>query len=95
MLRLRPRDVPGEFILIIVSGNLFDVMFCLQDDGSCLCDYGYIWQGPLAETSDVGEKEPISPFPTVLYGFFYQEKYHTCAARHPCNMNGESCFLFL
>ena len=63
-----------------------------QDDGSCLCDYGYIWQGPLAETSDVGEKEPISPFPTVLYGFFYQEKYHTCAARHPCNMNGESRF---
>ena len=52
-------------------------------------------QGPLAETSDVGEKEPISPFPTVMYGFFYQERYHTCAARHPCNMNGESCFLFL
>ena len=37
-------------------------------------------QGPLAETSDVGEKEPISPFPTVMYGFFYQERYHTCAA---------------
>ena len=51
-------------------------------------------QGPLAETSDVGEKEPISPFPTVMYGFFYQERYHTCAARHPCNMNGALFCLF-
>ena len=42
----------------------------------------------------MGEKEPISPFPTVLYGFFYQEKYHTCAARHPCNMNGALFCLF-
>ena len=60
-----------------------------QDDGSCLCDYGYIWQGPLAATSDIGEREPISPFPELLYGPFYQERYHTCAAKHPCNMNGE------
>ena len=34
-------------------------------------------------------REPISPFSELLYGPFYQERYHTCAAKHPCNMNGE------
>ena len=61
-----------------------------QDDGTCLCDYGYIWQGPLTEESAVGEKIAVSPFPKLSLGeYTYDPAYHNCSARHPCNFNGE------
>ena len=61
-----------------------------QDDGTCLCEYGYVWQGPLFEGSDVGVTEAVHPFPLADDPMVvYEPEYHTCAARHPCNMNGE------
>ena len=70
-----------------------------QDDGTCLCDYGAMWQGPLsAETAERVESEsgfpvkhPTYPFPTQRdYGYAeYDPAYHGCAALHPCSSNGE------
>ena len=61
-----------------------------QNDGTCLCDYGYLWQGPLTEDSDVGYREAIVPFPASSGGpTAYAPEYHNCSARHPCSFNGE------
>lgn len=61
-----------------------------QDDGTCLCDYGYIWQGPLFEGSDVGVIEPVVPFPLLDDPMYlYEPEWHGCRAKHPCNGNGE------
>ena len=63
-----------------------------QDDGTCLCDYGYIWQGPLEAESDVGFREAVLPYPWTaeyLGENAYVPRFHTCAAKHPCNQNGE------
>lgn len=75
-----------------------------QDDGTCLCDYGYIWQGPLgaeleeaatvAAANGLGQTVvAVTPFPALNDGrgaaTGYDAAYHTCGARHPCNANGE------
>ena len=70
-----------------------------QDDGTCLCDYGAMWQGPLsAEVAALAEREtgfavkhPTYPFPTLRdFGFAaYDPKTHGCVAKHPCSGNGE------
>ena len=70
-----------------------------QDDGTCLCDYDALWQGPLSETTAARvEREtgfavehPAYPFPSQReYGFSeYDPKFHGCAAKHPCSNNGE------
>jgi hypothetical protein len=59
-----------------------------QVDGACLCDYGYLWQGPWA-----GNEAGQLPFPSMSalgypQGEFHYE-YHNCSVLHPCNQNGE------
>ena len=34
-----------------------------QDDGECVCDYGYIWQPATRASSDIGKKMAITPYP--------------------------------
>lgn len=70
-----------------------------QDDGTCVCDYDAIWQGPLSEQTaerrkaetGLGVKHPTYPFPTQReHGYdAYDPAFHGCVAKHPCNNNGE------
>lgn len=75
-----------------------------QDDGECVCDYGYIWQPATRSTADVGRTAAVTPYPWWTGGsngvfesadiggtssLFYDAAYHTCAIKHPCSMNGE------
>ena len=62
--------------------------------GECLCDYGFIWQGPLSADSDVGYHAGIVPYPAlvpVVAGMPYEQDpaLHNCSIPHPCSMNGE------
>jgi len=75
-----------------------------QDDGECVCDYGYIWQPATRASSDIGKKMAITPYPWYAGASnslsenddvggtasqYYNASHHTCAVRHPCNTNGE------
>lgn len=75
-----------------------------QDDGECVCDYGYIWQPATRSSSSAGSQRATVPYPwwgqspvpvleasTVggTTSVFYDANYHTCAVPHPCSMNGE------
>ena len=70
-----------------------------QDDGTCVCEYGALWLGPLSSettdkfTEDTGMtlKSPIYPYPTQReFGYSeYDSEYHGCVALHPCSGNGE------
>jgi len=75
-----------------------------QDDGECVCDYGYIWQPTTRSSADIGQKSAITPYPWYIGASnslseasdvggtasqYYNASYHTCAVRHPCNTNGE------
>ena len=65
-----------------------------QATGECLCDYGYIWQGPLSPESETGFYAGIVPYPAlvpVVPGLPYERDptLHNCSVPHPCNMNGE------
>ena len=71
-----------------------------QNDGTCICDYDAIWQGPLGETVaqsfqlETGRvlRHPVFPFPEhqkVFGNTALHETYHGCRALHPCSGNGE------
>jgi len=75
-----------------------------QDDGECVCDFGYIWQPATRASADVGAKAAVHPYPWWSGGLnpalefvtiggtsslYYDAQYHTCSVPHPCSMNGE------
>ena len=75
-----------------------------QDDGECICDYGYIWQPATRNSAEGGQRIAVTPYPWWTGGSnptleaenvggnasqFYNATYHSCSVRHPCSMNGE------
>ena len=65
-----------------------------QADGECLCEYGTIWQGPLGESSEVGQFLGVVPYPTQVppksdSSYPKMAEFHNCSIPHPCSMNGE------